>query len=902
MRISTVFAIAALTVGSFFVSSANAQQNAIVASGDAAVTGFSGVPYPPSSERIDRDGPSLRVIALPGGGSFGLTDAQKVFTAHAGDIGQVFGVALDNQAAPDIFAAATAAYGLAIYRPGHGRLRNGAPGAQFTPGQFGPIEQGGGPDSIWRIDGQTGDITLFANVSFNGIQNAPASLGELAFDGNTQQLFVSDRATGLIHRFGMDGTDRGTFDHGTQGRGPAGLQPVPFSPSTLANIQSGAFDAQNPRSWGFAPAERRVFALAMHYGRLYYSVAAGEEIWSVGIARDGSFANDARYETSAPMMRQGAEISQIAFDSRGWMYAAERGASTGAPDFTAVADGGHQRVLRFMPKDLNDPSRGYWHLQPDEYAIGMFPDFQNADGGVGLTCGRTVWSTGERLLDPGNARPGTFPTIDGLQGNDSNLVKPQNMPPFKAWMVDYYDQQSDIASRGHMGSLAIRNVCGGAPPPSGGGYVGFSCPPGMFAVDGQCFLPPMCPPDTIWRNGYCVYPRCPFGQVDIRGECRRPPVICRRDEVYVRDRCVPVGCPPALLRDGRGYCGCPRGQEYRDGRCVPPCRDELRDRDGRCVPPCPRDQIRDRDGRCVPPCQQGITAIGNCPCPRDEIRDRNGRCVPPCPQGEIRNSDGRCVPPPCPQGEIRNSDGRCVTPCQPGITAAGNCPCPNGEVRNSDGRCVTPPSNNCPPGITALANCPCPNGEVHNSDGRCVVRHHTPHHVSTCPRGEHFDGRQCVATNTSNNGGTLVTVVRKPKGGQGCSNGEMDRNGNCGSSNGSNSRSNGLGCSRAEYDRLGHCPTTNGNGNSSNGNGYKYHHVRSNGQNGNGSSYNGPANGGGSNNSSGPRYPHYNGSNGNGQYIKGQSGNGQDDKTPTRDDHHRNRWPDTQNDQGDNGH
>ena len=813
MRVSTALAIAVLAATSFFSSGAGAQQDAIVAPGDAVVTAFSGVPYPPSGERIDRDGPSLRVISLPGGGAFGLTGAQKIFTAKAGDIGQVFGVALDNKPSPNVFASATAAYGLAIYRPGHGRLRNGAPGAQYTPGQFGPAEQGGGPDSIWRIDGVTGDITLFANVSFNGIQNTPASLGALAFDGNTQQLFVSDRATGMIHRFGMDGTDRGVFDHGVQGRQSAGMPPVPFNPSTLANIQSGNFDAQNPRSWGFAPSERRVFALAMHYGRLYYSVAANSEVWSVGIARDGSFANDARYETSAPALRPGVEISQIAFDGRGWMYVAERGVPTGAPDFVAVADSGHERVLRFMPKQPNDPSRGYWHLQPDEYAIGMLPDFQNADGGVGLTCGRTVWSTGDRLLDPGNARPGSFPAIDGLQGNDSNLVKPQNMPPLKSWMVNYYDQQSDIASRGHMGSLAIRNVCGGAPPPpSGGGYIGFSCPPGMFAVDGQCFLPPMCPPDTIWRNGYCIYPRCPFGLVDIRGECRRPPVICHRDEVYVRDRCVPVGCPPALMRDGRGYCGCPRGEEYRDGRCVPPCQDQLRDRNGRCVPPCPRDQIRDRDGRCVPPCQPGITAIGNCP----------------CPQGEVRNSDHRCVPPPCPQGEVRNSDGRCVPP-----------PCPQGEVRNSDGRCVPPPSNNCPPGITALPNCPCPRGEVRNSDGRCVVPHHTTH----CPRGESWNGRHCVASN-NNGGGTLVTVVRKPKGDGGCSNAERDRDGNCGSSGGTNNHSTGLGCSREEYDRYGHCPGSNGNSNNGNNGDHKYHHPRfSNGENGSDGGYNGAGDG-----------------------------------------------------------
>ena len=305
--------IAAALFAAFASSVASAQPSGIMAPEDAAVTGFSGVPASSTSDRIDRDGPSLRVIALPGSGPFGPVNGTKSFTAKARDIGQVFGVALDNQAAPNIFVSATAAYGLAISRPGHGRLRNGAPGAQYTPGQFGPPDQGGGPGSIWRIDGRTGQASLFANVSFNGIQNTPASLGALAFDANTQQLFVSDRAMGLIHRFAMDGTDRGTFDHGVQGRGAAHIQTVPFDPATLANIENAHFDAQDPRSWGFAPPMRRVFALAMHNGRLFYSVMAGSQIWSVGIAGNGAFVDDARIETTISGLNSGVEISQIAF-------------------------------------------------------------------------------------------------------------------------------------------------------------------------------------------------------------------------------------------------------------------------------------------------------------------------------------------------------------------------------------------------------------------------------------------------------------------------------------------------------------------------------------------------------------------------------------------------------------
>jgi hypothetical protein len=908
MRSAARLVIAVIFAASIASSVANAQQQGIMAPGDAAVTAFSGVPTQQTSERIDSDGPSLRVIALPGSGPYGLTNAAKRFTATARDIGQVFGVALDSQPAPDIFVSATSAYGLGIYRPGRGGMRNGAPGTQYTPGQFGSPDQGGGTGSIWRIDGQSGQISLFANVAFNGIQNTPASLGALAFDANTQQLFVSDRATGLIHRFGMDGVDRGTFDHGVQGRGAAHIQILPFDPSTLANIESPRFDAQNSRSWGFAPPMRRVFALAMHNGRLYYSVAANAQIWSVGIASNGAFMNDARFETAISALRPGVEISQIAFDARGQMYAAERGAPTGASDFIAVADSGLNRVFRFEPKQPGDPSPGFWHAPADEYSIGMVPNFQNADGGANLACSRTLWSTGDRLLDPGNARPGSFPAIDGLQGNDSNLVKPANMPPTQAWYVNYYDNQADPASRGHMGSIAIFNACGGAPPPSGGGIIGFNCPPGTFAVGGGCLVPPVCPEETIWRNGYCVFPHCPDGFVSIRGECRRPPIVCREGEIYLRDRCIPIGCPPQLERATNGYCRCPSGLEYRDGQCGCP-RDQVRDRDGQCgCPPesirtgqcCPPDQARDRDGKCG--CPPEAIRSGQC-CPPDQARDRDGKCgCPPeairsgqcCPPDQQRDANGRCGQPncppgtvtlancPCPQGDTRNSDGRCVPNCQPGTVALANCPCPQGDTRNSDGRCVP----NCVHGITATGNCPpnqspCPPGEKLNAAGQCytpltLAPAKVP--VPRCPRGEVRYGGRChwpshttvthvtvrhVTTTTHVNAPPITTThvtttVKHVT--TTCGRGERMEDGRCVPA-GSSTTSTGLGCSRAEYDRLGHCPTSS---DKSNGPPYRgrYNGVPNNGTPNNGRPYRGNRyNNGGSNTDNG--YPRDNGQNGN---------------------------------------
>ena len=71
-------------------------------------------------------------------------------------------MALDNSPQPNIFVAATSAYGISIYVPDQSgvikRIHTGAADAQFLPGQFGPPDQGGGPGSIWRIDGAVANM------------------------------------------------------------------------------------------------------------------------------------------------------------------------------------------------------------------------------------------------------------------------------------------------------------------------------------------------------------------------------------------------------------------------------------------------------------------------------------------------------------------------------------------------------------------------------------------------------------------------------------------------------------------------------------------------------------------------------------------------------------------------
>lgn len=694
------------------INSIDAYSSGIITFGDAAVTAFSGTANQNPNIIFDNKGPSLRVITLPGSGAFGFKNVLHPFTATSGRIGQVFGIALDDAPQPNIYVSATSAYGLAIYKPNVGRLKRGDPGAQFMPGQFGPADQGGGPGSIWRIDGVNGKITLFANVVYNGIENNPAALGGLAFDPKTKQLFVADRTTGMIHRFALDGVDMGVFDHGVQGLTMIGREAVPFDPTTIAKISNSKFDTENPKTWGFAPEPRRVFALAVYGQRLYYSVY-GAQIWSVGIGADGSFVDDVRLEVESPVAQQDIEISSITFDALGYMYLAERGAPTGDYDFINVAHSGQSRVKRFTPKKPTESSPFFWESPGENYAIGMSPDYQNADGGVTVTCGRTLWATGDRLLDTGASESDLH--INGLQGNDKDLVRPANVPPIQSWFVNYYDHQSNPNSRGYMGALVNRSLCLGYTPPAIPS--GFTCSKGTCLVDGFCFVSPVCPGGTVFQEGYCVYPNCPWGFVRIRGECVFPPIVCDYGTVFIEGYCVPLGCPPGLEWAPYGYCHCPDSSYYTDGHCTPPppCPSGERYRDGRCIPemPCPP-YLTYQDGYCYPqyPCLPNqFYRNGHCTpstlCPPEQMY-RNGICMPtiPCPPGQTYRNN-RCTPEnQCPPGE-RFQNGHCnpITQTPPS--------CPDGQVYRG-GRCiiivVDPiPRRNPNPGI----NVPTPKGHTH---------------------------------------------------------------------------------------------------------------------------------------------------------------------------------------------
>lgn len=517
----------ALSAGLWPGSSAQAQEARIIYPGSMAVTGFPGTVIPnfdsPDSEKgglppgvdpvdetfIDTAQASLRIFDvshLGGPASGQLVYTPPPFEVTAGQIGEVFGLTYDDgvrdgvpSGVPNLYAAATSLHGIEIVTPDADndgrpeRQRRGTAGAVFMEGQFG-TENGGGPGTIWKIDGISGAVSKFADIG----TNSGPGIGNLAFDPTHREFFASDLDTGLIHRIDIEGNLIDTFDHGVAGRPAHGLAPV-ADDGAVMDIQGAAFDGENPGTWGYTQDERRVWAVSYHGGRLYYSVGGKAEIWSVGIASDGGFAGDPRWELTVKADKDQA-VTDIAFDNKGFMYLAQRGPVENRYDYSRFADSGQGEVIRYQREDPDDPATAsVWVEAPQEYAIGFPQTNRQSAGGVDLqygydaegnldtsVCADTVANTGDKLRDnPGLAErlaAGGPLAVHGVQLTPSALVKPANVPPFGSWFVDFDGYFEDPDVEGHVGDIRVWRPCEGR-----AGY--------YEEIPGGGFLPPFYPPD-----------------------------------------------------------------------------------------------------------------------------------------------------------------------------------------------------------------------------------------------------------------------------------------------------------------------------------------------------------------------------------------------------------------------
>lgn len=728
----------------------------VYVAGNAAVSGFSGALPPvqiapgvdPATQTfIDVNGPSLRIVDLHhmhGPMAAQVVGAPKPFTFTAAQLGQVFGVALDDNEPPNIYAAATSAYGLPIAAPGPDgkplHIQTGAANAAFMPGLWGPQ---GSPGSIWKIDGATGNVSLFANMTLNGRTNSGAALGGLAYDPNSKSLYVVDRESGLIHRFDLNGRDLGSYDHGVTGRAAQGLPPVSWTTQQPIDVTSSQFNSAQPATWNYAAPERRVFGLAVHQGRLYYAVADSLQIWSVGLKPDGSFGDDAVIELAAPPSTGPTEISKITFDEQGRMFLADRAAPTGAFDFEALAVPAIGRVLRYEVVGTTPDGRRIWQQQPDDYAIGFPPDFRNGNGGVAIgynydfngelapgSCGGFMWTTGEDMrhaadaaLSARLARLGAL-DVNGLQGNGTWRIRHDDEPPLESYFIDYDDEFNDSAERGHMGDIAIERLCspaqraslvprpGGNIPPRGAQPPGTQPPPPP-PPPGQCL------PGQLRRAGTNECGSCPPPGIQINGTC------CSVTQIAATAACSNSSCPPGQTPVGPSNFCCPSGQVYSGAGGAPACCNEPLV-NGKCpTPPKPP--------TCTPSasnpqcCPAGYVSTGVSCCLASKLTS-TGVC---CPAGQAPGGPNKSqcenivivpITPPqcCVPGKIPTASGKC---CPPGnVTTSGEC-CP-GPVNPANRKAckVIIPLEGCAPGYTKMPDGSCCNDRYISDDGASCKR------------------------------------------------------------------------------------------------------------------------------------------------------------------------------------
>lgn len=515
------FGAVLIAAAALWAGSARAQDaEPVIFPGAMATSGFPGTTIPGFEEgllpgvdpidetMIDQDQPSVRihdVRALGGPANGQLVYTPEPFVVKDADIGLVFGLTYDDgikngvpTGVPDLYTAATSLFGLHLVTPdsdGDGRperQRKGVPGAAFMDGQWG-MNLAGGPGSIYRIDGNTGTPSVFATIG----SNSGPGFADIAFDKAHRQFFVSDLDTGFIHRISADGFVLDAYDHGITGRPAHGYAPISDDGSVL-DTQSATLDTEDAGTWAWTADERRVYAVFVHGGRLWYSVGTKAEIWSVGINRDGTFGGDPRWELTVAADKA-LPVTDMVFDNHGFMYLAQRGDIENRYDYSRFANTGEGVVLRYWRENPDDPAtESVWVPVPQEYAVG-FPDpNRQTDGGIDLqygydangylnqdVCVGTIAKTGDDLRNaPALAdqlAAGGPLNVHGVQLTPLDLVKPANVPPFGSWFVDNDGLFDDPDLKGHVGDVEIWRPCEGR-----AGWYDPWYPPGIPPVATPC--------------------------------------------------------------------------------------------------------------------------------------------------------------------------------------------------------------------------------------------------------------------------------------------------------------------------------------------------------------------------------------------------------------------------------
>ncbi|HVZ41874.1 MAG TPA: T9SS type A sorting domain-containing protein [Candidatus Kapabacteria bacterium] len=338
------------------------------------------------------------------------------------NLGEVFGICLDADG--NIYTTATSCYPNNLYGPG-------------------------GPGGIYRIDGRTGAISVFARLPNSTIAHAPA-LGNICYDPLHSQLLATNFEDGRIYRLARNGTLLETFDPMRPDDGTPGFAPL------------------GERPWGIG-----VFGTTVYYGVWCNDMgrrngnATPNVIRAVDLNASGAFvpASD-RLEITLPHIsaqyRFSSPVASINFSAEGKMLVAERSmAGDDSPSAHA------SRVLEY------GGTPGNWGA-PTVILIGFYnngfgsntncaggADYEyggyNPGTGTVLGCDSTIWATGDALRYPHNNPDGGRGMVYGMTrvpaaGNTAATL------PATSYFVDF-DMDTLTSMKTQIGAVAILRPC-----------------------------------------------------------------------------------------------------------------------------------------------------------------------------------------------------------------------------------------------------------------------------------------------------------------------------------------------------------------------------------------------------------------------------------------------------------
>ena len=312
-------------------------------------------------------------------------------------LGEVFGIALDDAPNPNIYVTSAFVYN----NPAIQLINVPATG------------------QVFKIDGTSGQAQPFGQP----LANAGEGLGNIAYDPQHQQFYVTNFFDGKIYRLSSNGLEKPpAFD--------------PFQPH------------QGPAP---APVQERVWGVGVYQGRLYFGTwGSPSAVWSVGLDSSGAFVGPAVHELTLPPNPESGKtrpVSDITFSADGRMLLAERTMAV-HPTHGVIVHAHDSRVLELVGGPQAWVASGH-DFSVGDSDFGLDPD--SAAGGVAYACslddeGRVV-ATGDAL----SFRPRAY--VYGLQ-----LLPAAGGDGKASYLVDL-DGNVNRGDKRQIGDVEVYNTC-----------------------------------------------------------------------------------------------------------------------------------------------------------------------------------------------------------------------------------------------------------------------------------------------------------------------------------------------------------------------------------------------------------------------------------------------------------